>query len=247
MLYVVYLDEFGHIGPYISTEHPQHNTHPVFGLGGFLVPYIEVRSFSSYFYQRKNELLRWEITRSGQHPAQWEKKGSNLYSIKNILKYPELRRTTFRLLNELTRRGGAVFYVGIEKRRTITEHNPNGLYLSTLREAIKRIDQHCEQTNSHFLIVMDQHEIRHKIVASASMEMFGEAGRKRMIEPPIEVESHLYQTLQYADWICGLIGRLAQYHYDPEVHAQLKKVEEYFGERIKESQIRSGIRSYFEP
>lgn len=35
--YIVYLDEFGQIGPYISADHQKHNTHPVFGLGGFVI------------------------------------------------------------------------------------------------------------------------------------------------------------------------------------------------------------------
>ena len=34
LLYIVYLDEFGHIGPFISHDHPTHKTHPIFGLGG---------------------------------------------------------------------------------------------------------------------------------------------------------------------------------------------------------------------
>ena len=39
MLYVAYLDEFGHVGPYIAHHDPRYNTHPVFGLGGIVLPY----------------------------------------------------------------------------------------------------------------------------------------------------------------------------------------------------------------
>jgi hypothetical protein len=35
VLYIAYLDEFGHDGPFISRNHEKHNTSPVFGLGGF--------------------------------------------------------------------------------------------------------------------------------------------------------------------------------------------------------------------
>lgn len=28
---IAYLDEFGHVGPYVSRDHARHNTHPVFG------------------------------------------------------------------------------------------------------------------------------------------------------------------------------------------------------------------------
>lgn len=55
--YIVYLDEFGHVGPYIAVDHKSHNTHPVFGLGGFVLPVDEVRSFSSFFFNLKQHLF----------------------------------------------------------------------------------------------------------------------------------------------------------------------------------------------
>ena len=38
MTYIAYLDEFGHIGPYIARDDPRHNDSPVFGLAGFIMP-----------------------------------------------------------------------------------------------------------------------------------------------------------------------------------------------------------------
>ena len=38
MTYFAYLDEFGHIGPYISRTDPRYNDSPVFGLAGFVLP-----------------------------------------------------------------------------------------------------------------------------------------------------------------------------------------------------------------
>ena len=38
MHFITYLDEFGHIGPFVSRDHPSHKTSPVFGLGGFVLP-----------------------------------------------------------------------------------------------------------------------------------------------------------------------------------------------------------------
>ena len=55
--YIVYLDEFGHIGPYVSSTHPKHNTHPAFGLGGFVLPINAVRPFSSFFFELKLNLF----------------------------------------------------------------------------------------------------------------------------------------------------------------------------------------------
>ena len=103
MTQIAYLDEFGHVGPYVSRDDPRHNDSPVFGLAGFTMPADEVRGFGTWFFQRKCELLDFEIRRSGEHPAVWEKKGSSLYTVKNVKRYPELRRTTFRLLNKIWR------------------------------------------------------------------------------------------------------------------------------------------------
>lgn len=38
MLYFAYLDEFGHIGPYVARDDPAYNDSPVFGLGGMILP-----------------------------------------------------------------------------------------------------------------------------------------------------------------------------------------------------------------
>jgi len=88
--YIAYLDEFGHIGPFITRSHPRHNTSPVFGLGGFVLPVERLRSFASYFYQLKCNLLAFEIERAGVPAYLWEKKGASLYTTQNVLKYSEL-------------------------------------------------------------------------------------------------------------------------------------------------------------
>ena len=74
--YFAYLDEFGHIGPFISRRDGHHNTSPVFGFAGIVLPVTEVRNFSAYFYKLKCNLLEWEIAHDPGHtPAyQWEKK-----------------------------------------------------------------------------------------------------------------------------------------------------------------------------
>ena len=54
------LDEFGHVGPYVSRDDPRHKDSPVFGLAGFIVPADEVRGFGTWFFQRKCDLLDFE-------------------------------------------------------------------------------------------------------------------------------------------------------------------------------------------
>ena len=145
MTYFAYLDEFGHIGPYVSRADPRYKESPVFGLAGFVLPAAEVRGFGTWFFQRKCEMLEFEITRSGEHPAVWEKKGASLFTVINVTRYRELRKFTNRLFNKIEKLGGFVFYVGIRKTTAPDAHNPNRLYARVLLEAIKRIDEFCEK------------------------------------------------------------------------------------------------------
>jgi Protein of unknown function (DUF3800) len=233
--YIVYLDEFGHVGPFVSRSHARHNTSPVFGLGGFVLPVERVRSFASYFYHLKCNLLAFEIERAGVPPYLWEKKGASLYTTENVLKYPELRRATARLLNRIERGAGMVFYVGMQKTQASEEHDPKALYRAVLREAIKRLDDFCGRDEAQFMIVVDElqnRKFREEIVAEASCEMFGDPGRIRMIEPPIQAESHLFQTLQCADWICGLVGRAGCHLVAPADYEELDWVPKYFSDRL---------------
>jgi hypothetical protein len=213
MIYIAYLDEFGHIGPYVSRDHAQYRTSPVFGLAGMILPAENVRSFATWFFQRKCELLGFEIARAGEHPARWEKKGSSLYTVKNILKYPELRKFTHRFLNKIQKIGGYTFFAGTQKFWPPDELNASALYRLCLRETLKRLNDFCEQVAqppARMLIIIDEHPYRQSLLQHAAASMFGrENPRRNIIEPPLQAESHMYQTLQAADWIAGLVGRIA--------------------------------------
>ena len=143
MTLFAYLDEFGHVGPYVGRQDPRYKESPVFGFAGFVLPAEAVRGFGTWFFQRKCELLAIEIERSGEHPALWEKKGASLYTVTNVTRYPELCRFTNRLFNKIERLGGFVFYVGVRKTAAPGSHNPNRLYARVFLEAIKRIDGYC--------------------------------------------------------------------------------------------------------
>lgn len=244
MHYIAYLDEFGHIGPFVSRSDSSHKTSPVFGLGGFVLPSDKVRAFSTWFYQLKCNLLQFEINQAGVPAYQWEKKGAALYTTENVTKYPELRRATFRLMNRIERDGGIIFYVGLQKTHTPETHEPKKLYRAVLRESIKRIDQFCSARDAHFQIILDEQnevDFRAQIVAEASVQMFAES-RLTMIEPPIQAESHLFQTLQCADWLCGLIGRVGCYQALQNEYSELAWTSKYFIHRLKRVSPSSGIR-----
>lgn len=249
MHYFLYLDEFGHIGPYVSATDPRYKTSPIFGLGGMILPASSVRNFSTFFFQLKNRLCRYELQASGVPPYQWEYKGSSVYRPKNIKRYPELRCSTNRMLNTIQKSGGHIFYVGLAKYLSPQESNPEKLYLSVLKEVIKRVEAFAERRESTVSIVLDQvssigqiNDLRAAVVSQACIEMFGANHRIRLIEPPMQVESHLYQTVQCADWLCALIARVETFQLDPESFHAYEAFDQYFGARVKEASIQSGVR-----
>jgi hypothetical protein len=216
-------------------------------LAGIILPVSEVREFSTWFYKRKSELLAFEIQRSQKHPAEWEKKGSALFTTQNIERYPELVRFAARFLNKIEKIGGRIIYVGVRKTAEPASHQSQALYRAVLRETIKRLDQYCMhdcQEESRIMIFMDEHPEREALLTEASRSMFSrDSPRRHLIEPPVQMESHRYQTLQAADWICGLIGRFGAYWEDKVAFPELSWTEDLFHHRIARVSVRSGIRS----
>ena len=162
-----------------------------------------MRGFGTWFFQRKCQLLQFELARSGEHPALWEKKGSSLYTAVNVERYPQLRRFTHRMFNKTEAVGGFVLYVGVKKTPPPALHSPNRLYTKVLLEAVKRIDQFCEvdcNPSANFLLALDEHDQRAALITEVSRSMYaGPERRRHLIEPLFNLESHRYQTIQAAD------------------------------------------------
>jgi hypothetical protein len=255
MHFFAYLDEFGHIGPFISRLDPKHSTNPVFGFAGIVLPVKEVRNFSMYFYKLKCQLLSWEIKNTTQTPAyQWEKKGAALYTVKNLEKYPALRQATYRLFNKIKACGGFLFYSGIEKEPPSEAHAPEGLYVSVLRDSIRRIDNYCTNNEATFSILLDsidsdepgaRRKFRLEGIKAAGQEMFGSYRgytSRALLEPPYQLESHLYQNIQCADWFCGILGRYFAYSVLPAQYSDYQIFNDYFGERFQGVSKASSLR-----
>jgi len=188
--------------------------------------------------------LAWEIEQSGQHPATWEKKGSSLYTTQNVVKYQELRQGTNRLLNKIRGVGGHVFYTGIEKDRPVERSNAKAFYLSVLSQAMRKLDQYAREHDAQIMIIMDKHQDREASLTRASQAMYGKTNpRRRIIEPPFQVESHRYQTCQCADWLCGLIGRIGAFQARRDEWNDMAWIETYFLNRVQQAITEhSGIR-----
>ncbi|HEX7743158.1 MAG TPA: DUF3800 domain-containing protein, partial [Sphingobium sp.] len=93
------------------------------------------------------------------------------------------------------------------------------------------------------VIVMDEHQDRDAILTRASQAMYGgPKPRRRIIEPPFQVESERYQTCQCADWLCGLYGRIGAFQARPDEWGEMSWTQTYFQDRIDAASIRSSIR-----
>ena len=176
----------------------------------------------------------------------WEKKGASLYTVTNVTRYRQLRMFTNRLMNKIVSVGGFVFYVGIEKSAAPDAHNPNRLYARVFVEAIKRVNGFCGEDcdpPEYFLLMLDEHDQRSALLEEAARSMYAKHERRRhLIEPPFHLESHRYQTLQAADWIAGLVGRLGAIWTDPMGWPENEVFRRYFEHRLTRSSHRSGIR-----
>ena len=151
-----------------------------------------------------------------------------------------------RVLNKLRDLGAEVVFYGQEKPRggpsEIQESNAQR-YDHAMKQLIKRISWDLPD-GENLLMILDKQGDRERleIYAGVASFMFSNEHAKRLIEPPMEVESHLYQTVQCADWICALLGRIAAYKFDPAFE-EFRWAPEYFGGRLasitsKSSKIR---------
>lgn len=243
--YVVYLDEFGHIGPFVSRNHEQYKTSPVFGFGGFLLPVETVREFAIYFYRLKCRLLKFELEQQTQPAYQWEKKGAQLFTVRNVDRYRELRASIGRLLNHIQNVGGHVIYAGEHKADHACTHQSANLFKRQLLRSIRIADEFCIARNATCMVMLDEQRAgniwREHNVEACTLAMFEDIDAKcrSLIEPPLQGESYLFQTLQCADWICGLVGRLSAYEVASDQYEDWEIFHRYFHVRVRNASLPS--------
>lgn len=238
-MYIGYFDEFGHNGAYISRTDPRYKTHPVFGIGGFIIPANNVRQLSGAFRRIKECGLKAEIDAKviakGKPVERWEKKGAALLTTQNVQKYREVRNIINRLLNKLEQLDAQVIFYGQEKPRGTNEEtgeNETSRYDHAMKQLIQRVNWSLPGDQRHLMILDKQGpKERMEIFASSAAFMFSNQDADKLLEPPLEVESHLYQTVQCADWICALLGRISAFKYDPDFR-EFEWAIKYFGNRL---------------
>ncbi|WP_373355897.1 DUF3800 domain-containing protein [Pseudoroseicyclus sp. CXY001] len=228
-----YLDEFGHIGPYCGRDGRKHNESPVFGLAGMILPETAVRPFASFILDQKKKNFQHDLRANGKMPAKWEKKGTSFIRPKTLREYPELRRLVHRTFKKVSDLGGRTFYYGREKKLGVVDGlNPIGLHTTCFAHALRKLDRYAASRNEQFVVVMDQHQARKELLECASKTMFGSEPCLNLAGQPFEVESHLDQNIQAADWIATVVGRLKAYECLPDEFPDYDYIDKLFGERL---------------
>jgi hypothetical protein len=237
----VYLDEFGHIGPFMGRTAARYNESPVFGLAGIILPGDAIRPFATKFLKLKEYIFKPEIQKAGVLASHWEKHGSTIFTAKQVAKYPHFRSTGFRLLNYVRDMGGKVFYYGREKISGTTSVNSTGLYTTVLGHTIRLLDKFGAATNSNFIMVVDEHSTRKQLLITASKTMYGHEPCRHMLSPPFEVESYINQNMQAADWIAAIIGRLWAHEVRRQEYADHTDFKAYFWQRVHQVATHSTV------
>lgn len=214
---IAYLDEFGHVGPYIEHGHPKFGQHPVFGYAGFILPAGSARDIGAEFKRVKTSLFKTEIAKTVL-PAQWERKGSEYFTSGSIEARPEQIRTFKGLVKQIRAFDGRLFYYGDEKLRgtlKTTGRTPQAIMHDALRETINRICTYAESRDDDVLILMDSFtdKTRQELAAKTYAHIYSRrrTEMRRIIEAPLHIESKLNSGIQLADWICGLVGRASHF------------------------------------
>lgn len=240
-MYFVYLDEFGHIGPYTSRKARKHNSSPVFGIAGIILPEDAVRPFATFFLKQKEANFGKEIQNSRKIAAKWEKKGASFIRPNPMKKYVEARRLLHRVIKKIDHFDGKIFYHGREKIRGRSDLNANGLYKTVFSQALRDLDKFFVNRQENFVVVVDQHSARKELLECAVKTMYGYKPCRALASPPFEVESHLNQNIQAADWVATLIGKMAAFDILPEEYPDYQYFHEIFGDRVSSAKVNSAL------
>lgn len=219
---LAYLDEIGHAGAFISHQHKRFNDGPAFGYGGFVIPEENAREFSAKVEKTKRELCAEEIPEDVD-PGRWEKKGSDLLFAMANKERPQNLRTLGGLVATLRRLNGSVFYYAAEKPIGSPKETNCGTAefaqreSDAMRETLNRLARHADGLDQEIMILMDQ--INEKSRKQRLPEMYAHIfwrgvehrDMRRIVEPPMHIDSDLSSNIQFADWVCAFVKRAIGY------------------------------------
>lgn len=219
---LAYIDEISQPGAFVSTDDNRFHDGPAFGYGGFVIPEGNARKFGASFTREKRNLFPTE-TSNAEHEGRWERKGSDLLFARAPLDRPQNLRVLGYLINQLRTLGGNLFYYAEEKpigTPKQTNCGPREFKLreeTAMRETLNRIARFADSNDQNVLVMMDQineksRKQRLPVMYSHILGRAAEHGEmRRIVEPPMHIDSQLSSNIQFADWIAALVKRAIEY------------------------------------
>lgn len=233
-MFLAYIDEVAEPGAFVSKQDRRYNGSPAFGYAGFVIRDDRVRDFSRIFSTSKRKLFWHEISKDEADPGRWERKGSDIFTLRG---WEEGRRQIEgykKLVRELVALDGRLFFYGEEKQLgTATERwgkdsrdQKKGrleFERRCLRETLNRLCTFAEAAGQNLIVIMDSvNEKERKLqVQDAYSHIFSRstdpehAEMTRLVEATMHVDSQVSANIQFADWIAASVRRAFEYQLLP--------------------------------
>lgn len=216
---LAYIDEIGDFGPFVSPQHRKYRGFPAYGYGGFVIDESHARSIGRYFTTQKRRLFQQELE-DAEHPSTWEMKGADVFRPHSPTRSPHQLRVFLNILEELQERGGKLFYYAEEKPLGTPRQvgwQESAWERRAMQETLNRLARHADWHSSHLLVIADS--IDEKKRRERVHEMYGHIyGRsssnpemRRLLEPPMHLDSALSSNIQLADWIAAWLRKLVDF------------------------------------
>ena len=216
---LAYIDETGEPGAYVGPEHSRYRTSAAFGYAGFVVPEVAVRNVGARFQREKSTLFSTEIGEL-EHPGRWERKGARIFRPQTLDSFPQQFRVFNGIVGYLRGKGGVLFYYADEKpvgTPKQTGLDPAARESQAMAETLNRLARYADRRNDHLLVMIDQINEKTRVERLSSMygHIFSRAvdypEMRRIVEPPMHIDSKLSANIQFADWIAACVTRAIDY------------------------------------
>lgn len=219
LMLLAYIDEIGEPGAFVSRSDLRYNTSPAFGYAGFVIPAENARPFGAIFNEEKRRLFKTEIA-GASNPGQWERKGARIFRPDTHKTYPQQLRVFNGLVKQVRRLGGHLFYYADEQQiGTPRQTHLDVVERETvaMRETLNRLARHADKQDKNLMVMIDQinENQRSERVPNMYGHILGRASEfpemRRIIEPPMHVDSQLSANIQFADWVAACVTRAIEY------------------------------------
>ena len=216
---LAYIDEIGEPGAFVSPDHSRYKTSPAFGYAGFIIDADHALDFGRAFAEEKRQLFRMELERA-EHAGRWERKGNELFNQVTLERQPQQFRVFNFLVQQCRHFGGRLFYYADEKPRGTPGQvrvEPEDREVAAMRETLNRIARHAQTRQSNVMVMIDQvnEKTRAKRLPVMYSHVLGRAAdypeMRRLVEPPMHIDSVLSSNIQFADWVAACTSRALEY------------------------------------